>query len=573
MIGEQLGGYRIESVIGRGGMGIVYLAEQVRLERKVALKVISPELAHDAAFRTRFERESRLAASIDHPNVVPVYEAGEVDGLLYIAMRYVRGTDLKALLAQGPLEPRRAVALVAQVAGALDAAHASGLVHRDVKPGNILIEPGAGGGAERAYLTDFGLTKRLSSASGITKTGFVVGTLDYIAPEQVQGAPVDARADIYALACVLFHALSGRVPFERENDMAKMYAHANLPAPELAEAAPHVPAGLGEVVRRGMAKDPDERFASAGDLGRAAEAALAGHAPTVAERSVAVGAAAPGAAEPETVAGAPVPGPPTAETQPLPPVRPAPPAAYGAGAGQGPAPPDAARGAAWRGAPPQPPYAGTPPPGQPPRRSNTPLIAAAIALVAVAGVLAALLATGTIGGDEGGEPATTGASTTTTDETTDTEPETVTRTETTPPPAAETEFEPFASEAADFEADMPTGPEWSEPEVSEPSDGIIRTRLAGPGGLEVIIDHTPSEAATFKPADRCEQTTLPGVPYAAKCVFEGGSLEPCQRARCIDYLMNAGVDGPGWGVLVGGGDFKEAQRIARRIANTLTPVS
>ena len=552
MIGEQLGGYRIESVIGRGGMGIVYLAEQVRLERKVALKVITPELAHDAAFRTRFERESRLAASIDHPNVVPVYEAGEVDGLLYIAMRYVRGTDLKALLAQGPMEPRRAVALVAQVAGALDAAHASGLVHRDVKPGNILIEPGAGGGGERAYLTDFGLTKRLSSASGITKTGFVVGTLDYIAPEQVQGAPVDARADIYALACVLFHALSGRVPFERENDMAKMYAHANLPAPALAEAAPHVPAALGDVVRRGMAKEPDERFASAGDLGRAAEAALAGHAPTVAERSVAVGAAAPGAAEPETVAGAPVPlppGPPTAETQPLPPVRPAPPPAWGG--------------------PPQPPYAGSPPP---PRRSNTPLVAAVIALVAVAGVAVALLATGVIGGDEeGGDPTTTEASTTTTDA--DTEPETVTRTETTPPPDAETEFEPFASEAADFEAQMPTGPDWSEPEVSEPSAGIIRTSLAGPGGLEVIIDHTPAEAATFKPADRCEQTTLPGVPYAAKCVFEGGSLEPCQRARCIDYLMNAGVDGPGWGVLVGGGDFKEAQRIARRIATTLTPVS
>jgi serine/threonine protein kinase len=172
MIGRQLGGYRIESEIGRGGMGIVYLAEQIRLERKVALKVITPELAHDAGFRTRFERESRLAASIDHPNVVPVYEAGESEGLLYIAMRYVAGTDLKAVLTGGPLEPRRAAAVVAQVAAALDAAHSRGLVHRDVKPGNVLLESTTQG--ERAYLTDFGLTKRITSATGITKTGFVV---------------------------------------------------------------------------------------------------------------------------------------------------------------------------------------------------------------------------------------------------------------------------------------------------------------------------------------------------------------------------------------------------------------
>ena len=312
MIGEQLGGYRIESVIGRGGMGVVYLAEQVRLERKVALKVITPELAHDAAFRTRFERESRLAASIDHPNVVPVYEAGEVDGLLYIAMRHVRGTDLRALLADGPLDPDRAAALIGQIAAALDAAHAHGLVHRDVKPGNILIEPGSGG--ERAFLTDFGLTKRLTSASGLTETGLVVGTLDYIAPEQVQGDPLDARTDVYALACVLFHTLSGRVPYARDNDMAKMYAHANVPAPSLVETAPHLPAALEDVVQRGMAKDPDARFASAGDLGRAAEGAIHGQSTVLAERSVATGAAAPGQS---TVADTPAPGPPTAPTNPL----------------------------------------------------------------------------------------------------------------------------------------------------------------------------------------------------------------------------------------------------------------
>ena len=553
MIGRQLGGYRIESVIGRGGMGVVYLAEQVRLERQVALKVIAPELAADEAFRTRFERESRLAASIDHPNVVPVYEAGEADGLLYIAMRYVRGTDLKALLAEGPLDPRRATGIVSQVAAALDAAHASGLVHRDIKPGNVLIEQAPGG--ERAYLSDFGLTKRISSTSGITATGFIVGTLDYIAPEQVQGAAVDARTDVYALACVLFHALSGRVPFERDNDMAKMYAHANLPAPSLREAAPQVPPALEDVIQRGLAKDPDDRYASAGDLGRAAEAAVRGETPTVAERSVAVGAAAPGqdtvaAAQPETVQAE----PPTAETQPLPPVAPAPRVA---------APP------------PRPPVPAAPPPRYAPppaapRGGNTAAIAAGLALVAVAGVIIALLVTGTLGGDDE-EPASTSADTSTAERTTD-EPETVTETETAPDDPEPTRFERFTSEAGDFEALLPGGAAWSEPEVSTPSDGILRTRLAGPDGLEVIIDHTPGEAATFKPADRCRQTSLPGVPYAAKCVFSGGSLEPCRRARCVDYLMNAGVDGPGWGVLVGGSDdFAETERIAGRIAESLTP--
>jgi hypothetical protein len=416
-----------------------------------------------------------------------------------------------------------------------------------VKPGNVLIEAAAHG--ERAYLSDFGLTKRVSSASGITATGFVVGTLDYIAPEQVQGAAVDARTDVYALACVLFHTLSGRVPFERDTDMAKMYAHANLPAPSLAEAAPHVPHTLDAVVRRGLAKSPEERYASAGDLGRAAEAALRGQAPTIAERSVAVGAAAPGQ---DTVADTPVPvppGPPTAETQPLPPAPPPPqpraaPAAYAA-----------------------------PPPPPPARRGNGPLIAAGIVLAAVIGVCVALLATGTLGGGDD-EESTTSADTTTTDEpATDTTGETtVTTTETTPDEPAPTRFERFTSEPGAFEALMPTGEDWSEPEVETVGEGIFRTRLSGPDGLEVIVDHTPDEAATFKPADRCQETKLPTVPYAAKCVFSGGSLAPCQRSRCVDYLMNAGVDGPGWGVLVGGGpDFAETERIARRIATSLTP--
>jgi serine/threonine protein kinase len=557
MIGQQLGGYRIESVIGRGGMGIVYLAEQLRLERKVALKVITPELAHDTAFRTRFERESRLAASIDHPNVVPIYEAGEADGLLYIAMRHVRGTDLKAVLTtDGPLQPERAAAVVGQVGAALDAAHASGLVHRDVKPGNILIEPAAGG--ERVYLSDFGLTKRLSSASGITETGFVVGTLDYIAPEQVEGAAVDARTDVYALACVLFHSLTGRVPYARENDMAKMYAHANVPPPSLLEAAPHLPRALEDVVQRGMAKDPAARFASAGDLGRAAEAALHGQASTIAERSVATGAAAPGQS---TVADTPAPGPPTAPTHPLPPLAPA----------QAHAPPPPAH------RPPPPAHSPPPPspPAPPPSGPSIGVIAAAIALVAIIGVAVALLATGTLGGD-GDEPDTTSAASATETETetversTEEEPQTETSE---PPPSTTTSFEPYTTQQGGFDTVVPVGDGWSEPKEIRISEGISRTRIVGPGGLEVIIDSTPGEAATFKPANRCRQTTLPTVPYAAKCVFRGGSLAPCRRARCVDYLMNAGVDGPGWGVLAGGGDFAEAERIAKRVATALTPLT
>ena len=549
MIGQQLGGYRIESAIGRGGMGVVYLADQVRLERKVALKVISPELAHDAGFRTRFERESRVAASIDHPNVVPIYEAGESDGLLYLAMRYVPGTDLRAALAGGPLDPARAVAIVGQIAGALDAAHARGLVHRDVKPGNILLESTPGG--EHVYLTDFGLTKRISSASGITKTGFVVGTLDYIAPEQVQGAAIDARTDVYALACVLFHALSGRVPFEREDDMAKMYAHANLDVPSLTAFAPGLPRELDDVVSRGMSKDPAGRFASAGDLGRAAAAAVHGQSPTVAERSVAIGAAAPGGS---TVADAPPPGPPTAATQPLPPAA-APPA---------PRPP--AHG---------PPHHAPPPPMVPASssRSQAPLIAAAVVLAAIAGVAIALLATGTFGGDGDEEPATTEATErTTTDETTDpptrTETETETQTEEASP---EPTFEPYSSEPGSYETVLPTGEGWSDPVESQPNEGIFRTRVTGPDGHEVIIDHTPGEAAIFKPPDRCKEASHPNVQYSARCEFTGGSLAPCQRARCIDFLLNAFEDGPGWAVVVGGGDFTRTKAISKEVVDAFTP--
>jgi predicted Ser/Thr protein kinase len=296
-IGSTIGRYRIEAVIGRGGMGVVYRAEEPELGRHVAIKVIAPDFADDEAFRKRFKRESRLAAAIEHPHAVPVYEAGEADGALFLAMRFIDGTDLKTLLrADGRLGQDRAARIVDQVAGALDEAHARGLVHRDVKPGNILVATHRGD--DHAYLTDFGLTKEAAGASALTKTGHWVGTIDYVAPEQIEGRSVDARSDVYALGCVLYETLTGRVPFEKDSDMAKLFAHVNEPPSTPSLFVPELAPALDEVVGRALAKDPDERYPSAGDLGRAAVAAAAGQRLTVPERSVAAGSAAPGGGPP-----------------------------------------------------------------------------------------------------------------------------------------------------------------------------------------------------------------------------------------------------------------------------------
>jgi serine/threonine protein kinase len=270
--GSMFGGYRIESFLARGGMGVIYRATQLALQRIVALKVVAPELAHDESFRERFKREALLAASLDHPNILPIYEAGEIDGQLFLAMRLVVGSDLDSLIQrEQALAPERAAAIVEQVASALDAAHGRGLVHRDVKPGNILIAEEYG--QERAYLTDFGLTKNAGTAARLTKTGQMVGTLDYVAPEQVQGGAIDGRADSYALACVLYRAVTGRLPFDRPGDIAKMRAHLNDPPPSAAAVSPAVSSELDAVIRRGMAKRPEDRYASSGEFARAARSA------------------------------------------------------------------------------------------------------------------------------------------------------------------------------------------------------------------------------------------------------------------------------------------------------------
>lgn len=266
--GTEFAGYRIESTLGRGGMSVVYLAEHAWLQRKVALKLLAPQLAEDERFRERFIRESRLAASLDHPNVIPIFEAGASGDDLYIAMRYVVGTDLRALLsAEGALEPARALAIVRQVAAALDAAHEQGLVHRDVKPGNVLISRPRGSDAEEhVYLSDFGLTKRAASDSGVTGTGQFVGTLDYAAPEQFKGGSADARTDVYSLGCVLYECLTGHPPFGAENNAGLMYAHLQEPPPAVTANRADLPKEIDAVVTKAMAKEPSARHQTAGAL-------------------------------------------------------------------------------------------------------------------------------------------------------------------------------------------------------------------------------------------------------------------------------------------------------------------
>ncbi|MEU6533391.1 serine/threonine-protein kinase [Streptomyces sp. NPDC046928] len=261
LIGRQVAGYRIEREIGRGGMAVVYRARDLRLERTVALKLLAPELARNDTFRRRFTHESRAAAAIDHPHIVPVFEAGETDGVLYIAMRYVAGSDLRHLLdRQGPLPPPTALRIAAQVASALDAAHENGLVHRDVKPGNILVARGTDSDhPEHAYLTDFGLTKKSLSLTGFTTVGQFVGTLDYVAPEQISGKPVDARCDVYGFAGVVYECLAMRPPFQRDDDMALLWAHQYDEPPPLTEARPDLAPAVDAVFASALAKSPDDR--------------------------------------------------------------------------------------------------------------------------------------------------------------------------------------------------------------------------------------------------------------------------------------------------------------------------
>ncbi len=285
--GAEFAGYRLDGLAGRGGMGVVYRATDAALERTVAIKVMAPWLIEDEAAHRRFVRESRLAASIQHPNVIPIHAAGEHAGHAYIVMRFVEGADLRTLIRrEGRLEPERAARIVEQVAAGLDAAHRAGLVHRDVKPANVLLD-----GDDHAYLTDFGLTRGDWSSSGPqpTESGVFVGTSDYVAPEQIRGGAVDARADVYSLGAVLYHALTGEAPFAGRNHEAILWAHLTEPPPAVGGASRR----FDPVITRAMAKRPADRYPSAGDLGRAAVAAATGDRVRAREAAVGVGAAAP----------------------------------------------------------------------------------------------------------------------------------------------------------------------------------------------------------------------------------------------------------------------------------------
>jgi hypothetical protein len=405
-IGSDFAGHRIDAVAGRGGMGVVYVATHLALQRRVALKLIAPELAADEAFRQRFKQESMTAASIDHPNVIPIYHAGEEGGKLYITMRYVEGTDLREMISsQGKIAPATAARIISEVASALDAAHARGLVHRDVKPANVLM-----GESGQAYLTDFGLTKHAGSQSGLTKTGMFVGTLDYIAPEQLQGGEVDARVDVYALGCVLYQALTGNVPYPRDSEPAKIWAHMQEPPPSVTSTA-DVPRQFEDVIQRAMAKQPEHRYPSAGDLGRAALAAAESRGVSGGERSVATGDAAPSDV---TAVLLPPPGAPT-YAQPQPPRQPTAPQT------SPPAAPPPSGVPAWQqgGAPPQTPPGGWPQPGAggygppgagaTPPRSWLPFAIGGGALLVIGVVVAIVLGSG---GSDNKPPATSVVTTT-----------------------------------------------------------------------------------------------------------------------------------------------------------------
>jgi serine/threonine protein kinase len=259
LVGTSFAGYRVERVLGRGGMSVVYLAEHPRLKSKVALKLVAPALAEDEVFRERLLRESRLAASLNHPNVIPVFDTGEEEGVLFVSMRFVDGPDLRTLLREGPLQPEQAASVITQAAAALDAAHARGLVHRDIKPANILTEAG------HVYVADFGLTKHTDARSGATASG-VVGTVDYMAPEQIEGRQLDGRADVYALGCVLFECLTGRPPFQLDNEVAVLWAHIREDPPLASEVNREIPRAFDGIIDRALAKSPRDRYESAGAL-------------------------------------------------------------------------------------------------------------------------------------------------------------------------------------------------------------------------------------------------------------------------------------------------------------------
>ncbi len=522
----HVAGYAIGEPLGRGGMGVVYHAEQLALGRQVALKLIAPELAGDPDFRERFKRECRTAASIDHPHVVTVYEAGECDGLLFIAMRLVRGDDLRAMVRrQHGLDPARATQLVAQVGSALDAAHAAGLVHRDVKPANVLVT--SAGGGDHAYLSDFGLTKHITSHGGLTRTGQWVGTVDYLAPELVEGRPADARSDVYSLGCVLYETLTGQVPFPRDADMAKLFAHVQAEGPRPTEIRPGLPTALDDVVARALSKDPAQRPQSAGDLGREARAAVEGRSVPPLNGSVARGAAATGtaAARPEPEAWTP-------------------------------------RAPAW---PPARQQAWTPPASPNQRRgAGVPIaIVLAAAIVTLGGIAAALIATGTVSSRRTAASGTTATA------------PGLTAAGSSPvsPPAANVKFAPYI--ASTYTADLPAA--WTAEKDYTDMGAYFETRRSH-GDMTILIDTTVGSSGDPRQTAIDQEDT--GDPTYRRIRWRYAMVN---GARAFDWVFakNGGrredllffAGGDGYGVLgtASPAHYKQILAITRRVADSVKP--
>lgn len=514
-------------------MGVVYRARQMRLARDVALKVITPELAEDVGFRERFERESRVAASIDHPHVIPIYEAGDEGGILYIVMRYVAATDLGALIAhQGGLEPSRAVRVFGQIGDALDAAHSRGLVHRDVKPANILIA--GNNGRDHAYLTDFGLTKHAVSRGGLTGTGQWVGTVDYVAPEQIEGRPVDARTDVYALGCVMYEALSGEVPYPLDSDMAKMWAHANREPPTLKATHPELAGRFDPVIARAMAKSPADRHPSAGDLGRHALATEQMTSVREPERSVARGAAAPMAGSTVVSPGVGEPEPHRTTALPRQSDR-----------------PETRKTAALK----------------PERRRLLPIAVLAVALLTVGIAGGAIIGTGTLSSGEEDNS----RETMTPDDPAD-QPSSPPADRDQPSSDLSLAYSPYSFEQSGVSGYRTEAPsDWRSIET-EPNPGQrYTTEFTGPDGSVLLLDYTPFEPpGTPVEGDGLtilsEALAVPvGSVVADKYVFTGGN---CPGERCVDYLVTL-PDGGGLAVLGAGPDLPIVEEVTRHAVGEL----
>jgi serine/threonine protein kinase len=400
--GSVFAGYWIDRLLDRGGMGVVYKAMDIDLDRAVALKLIAPEWMDDESATARFRTEARLAASLEHPNIVPVHRGGEEQGVLYLAMRFVPGTNLRRMIDRSPLPFETTGVILTQIASALDAAHARGLVHRDVKPANILISDETA--QTHAYLTDFGLTKRPGSTGGLTGTGLWVGTADYVAPEQIQGHAIDGRADIYSLGCVLYEMLTGEVAYPKDGDIAKLWAHISNPPPQPSATRSDLVPAFDDVVAKATSKDPADRYATAGEMATAARDAIA------LQQQSQSGSAVPPISHGD--AAPPEPAPAAPASWDAPPSTPA--SAPPSGASMPPVAQPTHASARPTGAPPEAPPPASPPAAAPRSRSapggRSIAVIALVALGALAVVAVLLLTSG--GKDE--NPTAAGASNTTT---------------------------------------------------------------------------------------------------------------------------------------------------------------